>query len=126
MSVDVWGVNLYVLNFALLFTHQIDSAYWREWDLFHLPGGVQLNLVLNFVLLMVALIGFTLLLQAAPLGYLFALVLASGGVFAFGIHSYFLLRGNPAFRLPASIAVLVGTLLVSIVQGALAIRAILA
>ena len=27
------------LNFALLVTHQIDSAYWKEWELFHLPGG---------------------------------------------------------------------------------------
>jgi hypothetical protein len=49
MTTDVWGANVYLPNFALLVTHQIDSAYWRECELFHLPGGVQLNLVLNFL-----------------------------------------------------------------------------
>lgn len=29
-----WSKNLYLLNFALLFTHKIDSAYWHEWDFF--------------------------------------------------------------------------------------------
>lgn len=36
-----WNTNLYLLNFALLFTHEIDSAYWKEWDLFGIPGGIK-------------------------------------------------------------------------------------
>ncbi len=34
-------INLYLLNFALLFTHKIDSAFWKEWELFGIPGGIR-------------------------------------------------------------------------------------
>jgi hypothetical protein len=36
-----WNVNLYLLNAALLFTHEIDSAFWKEWDLIGIPGGIK-------------------------------------------------------------------------------------
>ena len=39
--------TLYAITFALLLTHQVDSAYWKEWELLHIPGGPQLNLVLK-------------------------------------------------------------------------------
>lgn len=35
---------LYLLNAAALITHEIDSAYWREWELF----GIQVFLGLIF------------------------------------------------------------------------------
>jgi Family of unknown function (DUF6713) len=125
MALEPWPVTLYLVNFALLFTHQVDSAYWREWELFHMPGGLQLNLLLNFVLLLVGLIGFVLVVQGADAGEAFALVLAAGGVFAFFIHAYFLLRGNASFRLPASVAILASLLVVSIAQAAVTLRALL-
>ena len=31
----VW---LYLTNAVLLINHEIDSAYWKEWELFKLPG----------------------------------------------------------------------------------------
>src|SRR3990170_2403138 len=43
MSKDNPHVSLYLLNTALLSTHEIDSAFWKEWELFGLPlaaGGV--------------------------------------------------------------------------------------
>ncbi len=125
MTEDNWNISLYLLNCALVFTHQIDSAYWKEWELFHIPGGIQLNLVLNFMLLIVALAGFSLLLQGSGTGYVFALLLSAGGILAFGIHSVFLLNGSRAFRLPVSIGVLAATLVVSVAQAVLAIRALI-
>jgi Family of unknown function (DUF6713) len=122
MASEAWPATLYLLNFALLLTHQIDSAYWREWDLFHMPGGLQLNLLLNFVLLVVGLSGFELVIQGASAGQAFALILAAGGVFAFVIHAYFLLRGNVSFRLPASVAVLASLFVVSIAQAVVTLR----
>ncbi len=113
--------TLYLLNFALLFTHQVDSAYWKEWEMFRLPGGLQLNLALNFGLLVVALAGFWLLLDGAAAGYGFALALAAGGVVAFALHSAFLVRGHPAFRTPASLLLLAATLPVSLLQAAFAL-----
>jgi hypothetical protein len=86
MKKKTWNINLYILNFALLFSHEIDSAFWREWDLFGIPGGIQGFLVVNFLLLLVALFGFKQLLQGARSGYMFSLLLAASGVFAFSIH----------------------------------------
>jgi hypothetical protein len=59
-------------------------------------------------------------------GYLFALVLAAGGIFAFAIHGYLLLRGDVRFRMPVSVGILFASLVVSVVQGVLAIGALAA
>lgn len=121
MDVHDWSSVLYALNFSLLMTHQIDSAYWEEWDLFRFPGGIQVNLLLNFILLCAGLAGFGLMADGRTAGYVFALLVAAGGVFAFGIHAFFLLRGDERFRTPVSVALLVAMLLVSPVQAALAV-----
>jgi hypothetical protein len=56
-------------------------------------------------------------IQKEKYGNLFSLFLAFSGVFAFSIHSYFILRGNSEFTLPASRVLLVLILIVSLVQG---------
>ena len=53
MSFQKLAVKLYLTNLALLATHEIDSAYWHEWNLFNLPGEIDLFLVLNFIVLFV-------------------------------------------------------------------------
>ena len=116
MNKGSWAANLYLLNCALLFTHEIDSAFWKEWDLFGIPGGIQVFLVLNFLLLLVALFGFRQVLLGARGGQWFSLLLGVAGVFAFSIHSYFILAGRPEFTLPASLALLGVTLIVSLIQ----------
>ncbi len=58
--------KLYMLNLALLATHEIDSAYWHEWEMFHLPGGVQGFLVLNLLLLLIFIVGVERIVRAAP------------------------------------------------------------
>ena len=115
--------TLYAITLALLFTHQIDSAYWKEWELLHIPGGPQLNLVLNLVLIGVGLAGFALVLDRGTAGHVMSLLVAAAGVLACALHGHFIAHGDERFRLPASIAVLVATLPASI---ALAVVAILA
>jgi hypothetical protein len=116
MNKDSWAANLYLLNFALLFTHEIDSAFWQEWDLFGIPGGIQVFLFLNFLLLLVALLGFRQVLLDTRASRWFSLLLGAAGVFAFSVHSYFILAGRPEFTLPASLVLLGLTLIVSLVQ----------
>jgi hypothetical protein len=36
--------KIIVLNLTLLITHQIDAAYWHEWEMFALPGGIGILL----------------------------------------------------------------------------------
>jgi len=60
--------NLYLLNLSLLITHEIDSAFWKEWELFRLPGGIQLFLLLNFVLVILYLLGHQRVIQRQAMG----------------------------------------------------------
>lgn len=116
MSGHDWTVVLYWLNLALLLTHQVDSAFWREWELFHIPGGNQLNLVLNLLLLLVGIAGFGLLVDRRQAGLYLSFLVAFAGLFAFTIHSWFLLRGDHRFRQPVSVALLGAALPVSLLQ----------
>jgi len=38
---------------SLLILHQIDAAYWKEWEMFYVSGGIQVFLVFNLVILLV-------------------------------------------------------------------------
>ena len=48
---------LYLLGATVLITHEIDSAYWHEWKLFGIPGGIQAFVDLNLVLVILILYG---------------------------------------------------------------------
>jgi len=110
--------GLYLLNATVLITHEIDSAFWQEWELFGLPGGIQLFLVLNLLIILLVLYGQQALVRGKPAGILMSWVLVAGGLFAAGIHSYFILSGDLAFRQPMSVFLLGATFLLSLLQGA--------
>jgi hypothetical protein len=114
--------RLYLLNAAVLITHEIDSAYWHEWDLFGLPGGIQVFLGLNFVIVLLILYGYQALIMGRGSGLFFAWLLAAGGLFAAGAHALFIYRGSEAFTLPASLGLLAATLVLSLWQVAALIR----
>ena len=116
---------LYALNFALLFTHEIDSAYWQEWNLFGIPGGIQLFLLVNLGLFIVAILGYSQLLRLKQSGCWFSFLLAIAGVFAFTIHTYFILSGHSEFTLLGSELLLGLILLVSLIQAILTVKILL-
>jgi predicted membrane protein len=107
---------LYFCNAVLLIVHEIDSAYWKEWDLFRLPGGINGFLVLHIPMLAVILYGMIAVRQNSPPGLIFSLILSLGVIFAFAIHTYFLRKGRPEFNALMSISILVATLVVSVIQ----------
>ena len=107
---------IYLINAVLLINHEIDSAYWREWDLFGLPGGITGFLLIHFPLLFLVLYGLILVYQLTIAGLILSLVLSLGGVFAFTIHTYFLRKGRNEFTTPISRFVLIVTLIVSLIQ----------
>lgn len=107
---------LYLINAVVLITHEIDSAYWREWELFRLPGGAAGFLLLHFPLLWLALYGLVLVDRGAIGGQILSLVLSLSGIFAFAIHTYFMRRGREQFKTPVSLFILWGTLLLSVAQ----------
>jgi hypothetical protein len=107
---------LYLLNSVLLINHEIDSAYWKEWELFKLPGGITGFLLLHFPLLIFVLYGLVLVSRQSPVGLVFSLILCLGGIFAFSIHTYFLKKGRNEFDTPISKFMLAAVLIVSVVQ----------
>jgi len=108
--------KLYVINFALLITHEIDSAFWHEWDLFGIPGGIQVFLILNLVLIAVFLFGLEKVINWERGAKIYSYLLAASGILALAIHTLFIVLGNPEFRLPVSIIILLLILIVSVVQ----------
>ena len=107
---------LYLSNSVLLINHEIDSAYWKEWELFKLPGGITGFLLIHFPLLLFVLYGLVLVSRQAFSGMIFSLILCFGGIFAFSIHTYFLKTGRKEFNKPISKLILAATFIVSIVQ----------
>ena len=107
---------LYLANSVLLINHEIDSAYWKEWELFKLPGGITGFLLLHFPLLLFILWGLILISRQSPSGNIFSLILSLGGIFAFAIHTYFLRKGRKEFDKPISKCILLAILLVSMIQ----------
>jgi len=107
---------LYLINALTLIVHEIDSAYWGEWELFRLPGGVAGFLLLHFPLLFLVLYGLVLVERGAFPGQIFSLMLSLAGILAFSIHTYFIRRGREEFTTPVSLSILWGTLLLSLAQ----------
>jgi Kef-type K+ transport system membrane component KefB len=112
-ALSVW---LYIINLSLLTTHEIDSAYWHEWEMFRLPGGEQFFLVINLVLLIPLTYGLTRVVRWQRGAMVFSYITAGAGIFAFIIHSIFLASGGVEFRAPVSLAILAATLIVSMTQ----------
>ena len=123
----IWRVLfwIYLVNAVLLINHEIDSAYWQEWELFRLPGGITGFLLLHVPILFLVLYGLVLLHQQTIAGLILSLVLSFGGLFAFSIHTYFLRQGRDEFKLPLSRFILAATLVVSLVQTAVTLYLLL-
>ncbi len=108
--------TLFLLNSTVLITHQIDAAYWHEWNLFHLPGGNQLNLILNLPIIALVLLAFLQVATHSPRQRLCHQFLAGLGLLTVAIHSGFFLAGHPEFQQPMSLLLLAATLMLSVAQ----------
>lgn len=117
---------IYLVNTSLLFTHEVDSSYWNEWNLFGIPGGIQLFLVMNFILIVIGLVGFRYVVLRKRSGLWFSLLQSLCGMFAFIIHGIFIMKGHTEFTLPVSEILLVLILLVSVIQGFLSVYGLVA
>lgn len=112
---------LYLTNAILLIIHEIDSAFWKEWELFKLPGGIGGFLIMHFPLLFLILYGLVLVSEQSFLGFIISLILSAGGIFAFCIHTTFIRRGRHEFNTPISRFILTLMLGVSTIQSAVTI-----
>lgn len=111
---DVHAVRLHRSYFATLLAlvlHQIDAAYWREWEMFHLPGGVQGYLTFNLLAIALVLVGYRHVLLGTAHARRYARICAALGIATFAIHAGFAAFGERSFHLPLSIAIILACLL---------------
>lgn len=101
--------RLFLANATVLLTHQIDAAYWHEWELFSIPGGNQLNLLLNIPIIALVLYAHSRVVANLYTGLAFYKLLAALGFLTLGIHAFFFLQGSESFAQPLSVALLIAT-----------------
>jgi hypothetical protein len=114
------GELLYLVNLALLATHQVDAAYWHEWEVFGIPGGISMFLTVNVVAVLVLAWGLGAVAAKRRGARGAAIGCAAVGLATVAIHGGFLIRDPIAFWSPPSLIVLVGILVVSGAQLVLA------
>lgn len=108
---------LFLANATVLITHQIDAAFWHEWELFFIPGGNQANLLLNVPIIALVLYSHSRVISNIHTGLAFYKLLAALGFLTVGIHSFFFfLQGSESFGQPVSVVLLVATFVLSVWQ----------
>jgi len=108
--------KLYLVNLSLIISHEIDSAFWHEWEMFNLPGGIQFFNILNFLLIMIFIYGFSFVIKMQKKGFVYSVILSIVGMSAFIIHIVFILAGYEQFIIPVSVIILLSCFIISIGQ----------
>src|SRR5512140_2479816 len=101
--------RLYWLTASLLIVHEIDSAYWREWELFRLPGGIAAFLAIHLPLALLVLWGYERVCAGTRAGRRMAVAVGAAGIATAAIHGAFLARGAAAFRTAPSLVLVAAT-----------------
>ncbi len=112
-----------VCTIALTIAHQIDAAYWHEWDMFGLPGGIQLYNAMNIAIFVAIIASAIPLFRRSKHGYTCSLAIAAAAALILPIHAGFALAGYTQFHLPVSIAIIVGSFMTALLQAWLTLRA---
>ena len=105
-----------VLNLGLLITHQIDAAYWHEWEMFGIPGGIQFFNIFNLVLFWILGACFVAVVQRKSSGFIGSIFIAATSALVLPIHTGFALAGFTQFHLPVSIFAIIATFVASVTQ----------
>ncbi|MEG0184201.1 MAG: DUF6713 family protein [Stenotrophomonas sp.] len=101
----------YLATLLSLVLHQIDAAFWHEWRMFHVPGGIQGFLLFNLVAIGVLLRGYRQVVLKLPSARRYALLCGALGVATTLIHAGFAALGRDEFNLPLSLLALLACLL---------------
>jgi hypothetical protein len=118
---------IYLINASILICHEIDSAYWQEWELIFpdVRNGINGFLILHLPVVFTVLLGAVLLYEGTLAGMIISLALAWGGMFAFFFHFYHIRKGSPGFSTIISKGLIISTFAISVFQMILTAKAIL-
>ena len=112
----------YLVNASLVLCHEIDSAYWQEWRLFHLPGGSAGFVAMHLVVVPVILVGLVKVARGSEQSRWWSIPIGVAGAAGCIAHLTFLARGDERFSTPFSLALIVAFGLSSALLLIIAIR----
>jgi hypothetical protein len=95
MGLITW---IYIINMTLLLLHEIESAYWKEWEILRLPGGITGFIIIHFPLIILLLLGLVELRDQTLTGFVFSLITGIAGIIPFLVHNV-LVRVKGKFQL---------------------------
>jgi predicted membrane protein len=78
-----------MINATLLVLHEIESAYWKEWEILKLPGHITGFIIIHIPILLLMLYGLIEVEKQSPSGNILGLVFGIGGLVPFIVHSLF-------------------------------------
>lgn len=116
MTLYLW---CYLICAVLLIVHEIDSAYWKEWELFGIKfdkdePGLTIFLLLHIPIVLLILMGVIAVYIMSIVGIVLSLVIGVGGLFAFVFHGISLLMKKKEFKTVISIVIIIALGLSSI------------
>jgi hypothetical protein len=113
----------YLVNATLVLCHEIDSAYWHEWRLFHLPGGPAGFVAMHLVVVPLVLFGLVTVVHGSAQSRWWSIGIGGAGTAGCLAHLAFLLHGDQSFSTPFSVALIIAFGLSSVTLTVVAISA---
>jgi hypothetical protein len=77
---------VYIINATLLFLHEMESAYVKEWEILKLPGKITGFLILHISMVMVLFWGAVEIEKKTTTGGIIGLIAGIGGLLPFVVH----------------------------------------
>lgn len=115
-------IPFYLLTSNFLIAHQIDAAFWKEWEMFNLPGGIQFFDMFNLVAFGPVLYGIKAIALNEKNGFYYSVVVSVLGIITFLIHTGFFLFDFKQFHLPFSILIIIACGLSGLIQLVLSLK----
>jgi hypothetical protein len=114
----------YVLNATILVLHEIESAFWKEWEILGLPGGMSGFVLLHLPLVAVLFWGAAGLASGSRTGLWIALVSGAAGLLPFLVHRV-LVRKPGSFDKPLTSILIYSNIATGLVTFVLAVRGLI-
>jgi hypothetical protein len=111
----------YLLNATLVLCHEIDSAYWHEWRLFHLPGGAAGFVAMHLFVVPIILVGLVMVARGSSQSRWWSVLIGVAGAAGCITHLIFIARGVESFSTPFSVALIVAFGLSSVALAIIAV-----
>jgi len=85
---------IFIINATLLILHEIESAYWKEWEILKLPGHITGFIIIHIPILLLMLYGLIEIEKQSSASNIFGLVFGIGGLAPFVVHTLLAKKEN--------------------------------